>query len=125
MKDYRKLYSFLPYFEEAASKGTEDLVKDGSLFYTEYSGKIDEFVDCFYEQDFMDTSYIETLNQHGIINEQTMAEKIPEADMELLKAIMTQMTREERFTTGAIAGYAKDGLVAQALIRLGEIFDYQ
>ncbi|WP_233193492.1 MULTISPECIES: DUF6508 domain-containing protein [Sporosarcina] len=49
-----------------------------------------------------------------------MAEAIPTADMEVLKALLTRMVREERFAAGALAQYASNGMVADVLCRLKE-----
>ncbi|WP_186673671.1 DUF6508 domain-containing protein [Sporosarcina sp. BP05] len=61
---------------------------------------------------------------HGITSLEKTAKNIPPANVNLLKAIMTQIIREQRFSAGAIAWYAKDGFFEQALRRLGELFGY-
>lgn len=124
MVDYQKLYSYLSYFEKITGNDTNNLMEEKSLFYISYEEKINEFVKCFSELEFKDYAYTDTLSEHGITSVEEMAVKIPTADAGLLKAIMTKMIREERFSTGAIAAYAKDGLFEQALRRLGELYGY-
>lgn len=124
MGKVRELYSYLPYFGKMTGEDTKKFIEDSSLFHASYAEEINAFVSCFFESGFRDTDYKNTLSAHGVTSAEKMWEQIHTADVDLLKAIMTQMIREERFSTGAIASYAKDGFFERALRRLGVLYGY-
>ncbi|MDW0108432.1 DUF6508 domain-containing protein [Sporosarcina aquimarina] len=124
MEQYRKLYSYLPYFEKRADENLKTITEGSSLFHASYVEKINEFVSSFYDSGFVDSDYGGTLSTHGITSVEKIRGSIPTASADLLKAIMTQMIREERFSSGAIASYAENGFIEQALRRLGGIYGY-
>lgn len=121
MEAYKELYSYLPYFEGLTGKDSNEITEDSSLFDVSYTEKINEFIACFYDSEFVDTSYTTTLSDYEIINMTDMATRIETADLDLLKAMMTQMIREERFSSGAIASYIVEGYFEKTLKRLGEL----
>ncbi|WP_369802880.1 DUF6508 domain-containing protein [Sporosarcina sp. P20a] len=95
-------------------------ITEGSLFHVEYEQGLNEFLRDYHELDWTDTRYPDTLEAVGISTAEQMAEAIPIADMEVLKALLTRMVREERFAAGALAQYARNGMVADVLCRLKE-----
>ncbi|GKV70482.1 hypothetical protein NCCP2716_29800 [Sporosarcina sp. NCCP-2716] len=115
-----KLVSHLPYFESVEGRGTASMVKEANLFYVDYEEGLRSFVADFHDSGIADTSYTETLANAGIRSSDEMASAIPAADEAVLRAMLTQMVREERFSSGALARYANDGVIAEVLRRLSE-----
>ncbi|ASN06368.1 DUF6508 domain-containing protein [Virgibacillus necropolis] len=113
MKDYQKLYAYLPYFEKLSrdnnglTDGKNPFVSEQHLLYTEYAKEMVEFAECFYEVGFVDADYMETLDEYGITNADEMDCNIPTADERLTKAILTKMIRDERFTSDAWVSYVE------------------
>lgn len=120
MTNWRKLYQHLPYFEQAAKHTSDSFITEGALFHVEYEQDLNEFLRDYYEVDWTDTSYTDTLEVAGLSTVEQMVEAIPTADIEILKAIMTRMVREERFAAGALAHYASNGMIAGVLRKLKE-----
>ncbi|WP_404451829.1 DUF6508 domain-containing protein [Virgibacillus necropolis] len=115
MTNYQKLYSYLP-------GGEKPFVCEQNLLYTEYAQEMGEFAECFYEAGFVDKAYTDTLEEYGITDFNEIDRKISTADERLIKAILTKMIRDERFTSGAWISYAKKGLFEKVLRRIGELY---
>ncbi|WJY26341.1 DUF6508 domain-containing protein [Sporosarcina trichiuri] len=123
MKDLSKLYAHLPYFEQTAGQEPRRLIKEAGVFYVEYEQDMNDFLDAYYAAEWTDTAYPDTLAGAGITSPADMEAAISGADRPLLKAMLTQMVREERFGTGALARYAGSGLIAGVLRRMKELED--
>ncbi|WP_430787244.1 DUF6508 domain-containing protein [Virgibacillus flavescens] len=128
MSGYHKLIAFLPYFEELSRdpkrimEGDQPFVIEATPLYTNYSHEMEEFVECMYEVEYIDGDYKSTLEEYGVTDVDEMDCKISTANEQLVKAILTKMIRDERFTSGAWITYAKKGLFEKALRRMGELY---
>lgn len=122
----RKLTSFIPYFEnlspDTAVKwdggGKRD---DGTIYlsYPVYDSKFMKFIDSFYHSSIVDYDYKNTLEKHyGDGEGINMHEIVKTADINQLKAILTECVRVERFCDGAWANYIKSDLFLDILRRL-------
>ena len=94
------------------------------MMYTEYAKEMNDFAHCIYEVKYTDFDYVSTLKEYGVMEYEDLKEKVLTADEKLLKAIMTQLIRDERFNSGAWIAYEEDGLFEKALRRLGVIYGY-
>lgn len=120
MENRDELLAYLPYFEEQKKKGGS-VAKEHHLMHITYEKTMEDFVDDVHKVGFIDTDYHQTLEERGIKGIEAMENAIPVADEDLLKAMLTQLIRAERFTSGAWIGFAKDGTFLSVLRRLKEM----
>lgn len=122
-----KLLSYIPYFETASKSevctwspaGKRD---DGiiSLPHVSYDHELSKFVKDFYESDLIAHDYLNIINRDQVEKE-GIDKYIADADLELLKAILTYYIRGERFCEGLWIGAVEDKIFLKILYRLREI----
>ncbi|MCM3694594.1 DUF6508 domain-containing protein [Neobacillus niacini] len=117
MHTYIQLLSYIPYFED---KNIEFCVWEG--MYPKYDEKLEEFIKEVYKTDLMKSNYLDYLDEKRINRD--YAAVVPTADFELLRAILTYYVRSERFSDGAWANSAKEGVFLRILNRLKELDGY-
>ncbi|WP_416144628.1 DUF6508 domain-containing protein [Planococcus koreensis] len=130
IEDYEQVYSFLPYFEELSNnrknstKNTKPFFIQQEMMYIEYSEEMEQFAKSIYSSNLIDRDYAETLNEYGISDDRDMETNLDRADKKLLRAMLTQMLRTERFVSGAWICYEEKGMFLKALRRLGILYRY-
>lgn len=126
MEGYKKLCAFKPYFQsikenEAKPRENSNFVVEYTDLFTTYSREMMNFAKIFYEAEIIDYHYNETLAVKTIDTMEAMLEIIPTADEELIRAILTKLIREERFSSGVWIQYMERGLFLATIIRLEEL----
>jgi hypothetical protein len=115
-----QLLAYLPYFQEEKQK-RGSVAKESHLMHTTYEKTMESFVDDVCKVGFIDTDHHQALEARGIKGIEAIEKAIPEADEHLLKAIVTQLIRAERFMSGAWIGYVENGTFLSVLRRLKEL----
>ncbi|WP_088008322.1 DUF6508 domain-containing protein [Indiicoccus explosivorum] len=124
MEDYRRLYAFLPYFEEIRYSREQSFFTEQEMTGTVYSAEMENFAESVYSSGFTDAEYAHTMHKYGVESEEDMKNRLAFADQALLKAIVTHMIRAERFISGAWITYEEKGMFVTALRRLGDLYGY-
>jgi hypothetical protein len=117
MITYIQLLNYIPYFED------ENIVFcrwEG--MYPQYDEKLKDFIKEVYKTDLMKSNYLDYLDEKLLNRDYAIA--VPTADFELLKAILTFYVRQDRFSEGAWASSAKEGVFLSMLYRLKELDGY-
>jgi len=123
-----KLCSYIPYFETATKEsvyhweGGEKLSeKQFTMAYPVYDDTLKEFIQEVYKTNIMCNNYLEIINNREIHGEEEMRSAIDDADLELLKAILTGYIRQERFCDGLWATAVGDKVFLKILRRLRQL----
>lgn len=127
-KCIEKLSYFIPYFEAA----TEESVchwgggeKQGENYYTMsypiYDDTLEEFIQEFYKTNLMSYDYLNVIESRGLKDTNKINNAIDDADMELLKAILTGYVRQERFCDGIWVDAVRDKVFLKILKRFCEL----
>jgi hypothetical protein len=114
MHTYIQLLNYIPFFED---KNIEFCVWEG--MYPRYDEKLNKFIKEVYKTDLMKSNYLDYLDEKLLSRDYAAA--IPTADFDLLRAILTFYVRSERFSDGAWANSAKEGVFLRILNRLKEL----
>lgn len=117
MSTYIQLLNYIPYFED---KNIEFCRWEDR--YPNYDEKLNEFIKEVYKTDLMKSNYLDYLDERLVNRDYSAA--VPTADFELLRAILTFYVRSERFSDGAWATSAKEGVFLRILYRLKELDGY-
>ena len=121
-----KLLSYIPYFEAIKGKDVCSWTRGGknpdgrfTSSYPVYEEKFLEFIDAFYKTNLIVYNYLDIINRVdiGLIDDY-----INEADLELLKAILTGYIRQERFNEGLWGEAVSKGIFLKILYRFRELF---
>ena len=107
MNTIEKIKDYIEYFKNKNNifyryiKGAE---KDSVIYMgsIDYSPKVNEFINFFYNSDLVDYDYATNIEK-CCIDCKKIHELIYDADMSLLKSILTYYIRQERFCDGIIA----------------------
>lgn len=120
-----KLCSYIPFFETATKEsvchweGGEKLgEKQFTVAYPVYDDTLKEFIQEVNKTNIMCYNYLKIINIRGIHDEEQMRSSIDDADLELLKAILTSYIRQERFCDGVWAAAVEDKAFLKILKRL-------
>lgn len=123
-----KLLSYIPYFEtveqESVNKwayGEKNGEKEYSAAHSIYDEELLQFVDEFYKSNLAVHDYISVMNRNNLHNADEINSAIAEADIELLKAILTGYIRQERFNEGLWIDAIKEKVFLKVLNRFKEI----
>lgn len=114
MHTYIQLLNYIPYFEDE----TIEFCRWEGM-YSNYDEKLKEFIKEVYKTDLMKSDYLSYLDERLLDRDYSAA--VPTADFELLRAILTFYVRQDRFSEGAWAGFAKEGVFLKILNRLKEL----
>ena len=84
-----------------------------------------DFVHDFYElEDFADTDYFSTLERYGAeepAGDEFVDCDVENADLDLVRALITYCVRKDRFCGGALGEFAGSGFLDRCLLRLKEL----
>ncbi|MDO8869643.1 MAG: DUF6508 domain-containing protein [Methanobacteriaceae archaeon] len=109
------ILEYIPYFE-SLKKECYKIDPDKSLMDPYfYSEKTSEFINALYENNFiqaLDWSEFNTLES---------VENIEHTDIDTLVKILTAYIRADRFSSGSVANFIKEGHLLRILYRLREI----
>lgn len=103
------------------SKGTrEDPIQ---MPFVGYGEVVHGFVDSFYETEFGDPSYMDTLEEYGVELELggMLSFDVSDADERLILALITTAIRTDRFCEGVLLRSFENGCMLEWLKRLKEI----
>ncbi len=121
-----KLLSYIPYFEAIKGKDVCSWTGGGknpdggfTSSYPVYEEKFLEFIDDFYKTNLIVYNYLDIINRVDI---GFIDDYINEADLELLKAILTGYIRQERFNDGLWGEAVRKGTFLKILYRFRELF---
>lgn len=92
--------------------------------FVEYGEVVDRFVESFYETDFGDPSYMDTLEEYGVELELEgmFSFDVSDADERLMLALITTSVRIDRFICeGALLESFENGCMLKWLKRLREL----
>ena len=107
-----KIEKYLNFFEDKTV--TFYNITDG---YFEYHDTIIKFIDDCYESDMLDSNYLGKIKRYKSENKD-LKDLIEDADIDLLKSILTFYIRGERFCDGMIASSFEDEIFRRILSRL-------
>lgn len=123
-----KLYAYIPFFETATKEnvcnwsGGEKLGKNSfTMPYPEYDSTLNKFIKEVYKTNLIRYDYLDFINKYGLYSCREMVGAINDADLELLKAILTGYVRQERFNDGLWVNAVEDKVFLNILKRLREI----
>jgi ADP-ribosylglycohydrolase len=126
--EIQKLCAYIPYFETATKEsvyhwgGGEKLgEKQFTMPYPVYDENLKEFIQDIYNTSIMCDNYPEVIHNRGLDNEEDMKNSIDDADLELIKAILTGYVRQERFCDGLWATAVEDKVFLKILQRLRQL----
>jgi hypothetical protein len=125
MNKYGKLLRYIPYFEDenidVCKWITPEKREDGvfTMPYPQYDDQLLKFIQDIYETDLLIGNYLDFLREN--VKDEDYVSAIPNADIELLKAILTLTVRKERFCDGAWNGAFKEKIFLSILYRLKEL----
>ncbi|MED4015099.1 DUF6508 domain-containing protein [Sutcliffiella cohnii] len=119
MVKYEKLINYISYFDN-------DLVEccswtstsKGQFAYPDYEEVFLNFIDECNSTDLIVHDYFEVLKE---IDREDYEKKIAEADLHVLKAVLTHYIRAERFSEGSWDYACKRGIFLKILYRLKEL----
>lgn len=112
-----KLLLYIPYFERARGA---DASSWASREETEGALTFSKFIDDFHQTNLMDYEYLDTINT--VVADMKEVDKyIVDADLELLKAILTGYIRQERFNEGLWERVVEENIFLSILYRLKEL----
>ena len=122
---FEKISKYIPYFETADAvvacrwKKSRKM-EDGSFSmpYPVYENELLQFIDDASNSGLLDYAYIDTIKKHGYELNNSVANAIEIADIELAKAILTSYIRQERFCSGLWGRAVKDGVFLALLKRI-------
>ncbi len=119
------LFTYIPYFENSSVEdvcqwGGGEQRDDGviTMPYPIYDKRLTDFIQAVYGTDLMDKNYTGTLEKHNLPMSDHLADFIDEANIDLVKAILTCYVRQERFCDGLWATAIKDKVFYKILMRL-------
>lgn len=118
-RNVEKLGEFLPYLYELADKPIEAGVKDMLPYYV-YEDKFLELLGIVYRE-IPVLNYLEIEKRYSLTNLDQKLAALESADMELTMALLTGITRQERFNTGLWAKGIKRKFFIKAIERLLEL----
>lgn len=123
------LLSYIPYFENARKKEVSTWShaekRDGnimSLPHVNYDQELSRFVKDFYDTDLIAHDYLNIINNDQV-DKEGIDKYIADADLELLKAILTYYIRGERFCEGLWIGAVEEKIFLKILYRLRDILE--
>lgn len=119
-----RLLGFIPYFEKIkpGEVGWTTGWEDGTFMLSDnYDEPIMEFVDLFHDSKLIHYEYRRVLDEHGLSSSVAITAAIADADLELVRAILTWAIRAEHFCGGAWAEAAEDGTFLRLLCRIREL----
>ncbi|PKN80555.1 MAG: hypothetical protein CVU48_01605 [Candidatus Cloacimonetes bacterium HGW-Cloacimonetes-1] len=99
MHQYDKVLSYIDFFSTAGEEVGTLVHKPPDFPYVNYSPEMNSFIHEVYETDLMDTEYLPYLESH-LPRDVNLADYIENADLRLLRAILTYYVRQERFQEG-------------------------
>lgn len=115
--DIESASSFGTWVVDRESKGTHD--DPITMPYVNFDPMVSRFLSDFYEEDYPDYSYGETLDAAGI--EDKFNFDTSDADERIVTALLTHVIRMDRFCEGALLEAFEDGTILRWLKRLREI----
>ena len=99
MHQYVKALSYIDYFSTAGEEVGTWVYNPPDFPYVKYSPEISSFIHEVYQTDLLDTEYLPYLESH-LPCDANYADYIENADIRLLRAILTYYVRQERFQEG-------------------------
>ena len=114
-----KLSTYIPFFENA----TKESVYTWTKGYPVYDPTLKEFINEVYKTNLMSYNYLDIIDKRGIQGMDGMVDSIPDGDLELLLAILTDYIRQERFGTGLWAEAVEDKVFLSILKRLNYVIN--
>lgn len=125
-----KLCKYIPYFENATKdsachwSGGEKLgEKHYTSCYPVYDNILQEFISEFYKTNLICYDYFDATHNKGLNGTEDMNSVIDTADFELLKAILTEYIRQERFCDGLWELAVEDKVFLKILQRFKKLSD--
>ena len=125
-----KLLEYLPFFEITDREDicrwvTEEKSPDGTMpvTYPMYRDELIDFINLVYENDLMDTSYMQTMEKlsGGEVELEAIIYGIDRYDFDMVMALLTFIIRQERFCYGLWAMAARDKWFTTILNRLKDL----
>ncbi len=89
-------------------------------FFADYGQEVNDLIKVIHSPYFTDFKYVDTIRRLKITS---FKEAIPTANMLGLRAMLTSITRRERFGVGTISRAIVDGLISELLERYKEILN--
>lgn len=127
-KDVEKLSEYVPYLTDATKETVVSWVNSNDqaddpfyMAYPVYDRTFVEFVDDLYETDILLGNYNEIVAELGLTDEDDLALVIDEADMDVVRAILTYFIRQERFHDGLWGEAVEKKVFLKVLKRLREL----
>ncbi len=127
-ENIEQLSEYLSYLTDATKESVVSWVNGGDqnddpfyLTYPVYDRTFVEFVDELYETDLLLENYNEIIMELGLTDERDLALVIDEADMDVVRAILTYFIRQERFQDGLWAEAVEQRVFLNVLKRLREL----
>lgn len=119
---YEVLPNFIPALEscrEQMQESDRSPVRDSSQTWIDTPPEVSRFVRIFYLCQVPDTDYFETLHRYRIDTARCdPASLAPDADLPLVRALLTWIVRRDRFCDGALRESVRDGSLIEVLRRL-------
>lgn len=128
----KKLVDYIPFFENAKHEDvchwqTEELAEDGTMpvTYPTYCDEFIAFVETAYNEDLLDSRYIDVMNAHtgGETELEAIIYGIESADYQLTMAVLTCIIRQEQFCNGLWAMAVRDKWFLLILQHLEELLE--
>ncbi|SCJ84774.1 DUF6508 domain-containing protein [uncultured Clostridium sp.] len=107
MNTIEKIKDYIEYFKNKNNifyKYIKCTEKDSAIYMggIDYTAKVNEFINFFYNSDLVDYDYATNIKMH-CRDYNKLHELIYDADISLLKSILTYYIRQDRFCDGMIA----------------------
>lgn len=127
-KSAEKLFPFMPYFETATEesvcrwdRGRTPGENGHTVPYPIYEKTLKDFIREFYETNLISHDYSDVLDNRGLKDMNGINDVIENADIELLRAILTKYIIGERFCDGVWAIAVRDKIFLGILNRFQEL----
>lgn len=127
-----KLVAYIPFFENAKQEDvchwqTAEMSEDGTMpmTYPTYCDEFIAFIETAYNEDLLDSGYIDTMNAHtgGETELETIIYGIENADYRLTMAVFTCIVRQEMYCYGLWAMAVRDRWFLLILQHLEELLE--
>jgi hypothetical protein len=119
MHQYDKVLSYIDYFTSAGEEVSTLVHNPPNKPYLNYSSEMISFIQEVYQVGLLDTEYLPYLERH-LQHKANYTEYTDTADIRLLRAIVINYVRQERFQEGLWIVSAQDGIFSKIFMRLYE-----
>lgn len=114
---YNNLTDFIDYFERYFNEST--VILDG--FETYYPQQVEEFMRKFFGSALVDCQYGKKMDLNNWWNETILQNIIPTMSIEDIGTCITAILRQERFSSGTIFRFIRNGILIKLLKQLKKL----